>query len=135
MQINKIDDDISVSPQIVSTDIPVIAQAGFKTIICNRPDGEESGQPIYSEIEDAAKEAGIKIIYQPLNGKQVTDEDANLFGNLLNSAEKPVFAYCRTGTRCTVLWCLANSEQLSMSEILAKASAAGYDMSGLAARL
>ena len=135
MQINQIDDEISVAPQIVASDIPAIAEAGFKTVICNRPDGESEDQQVYADIEAAAQAAGLVIINQPVDGRNVTDEDGVQFGRLLEGATKPVLAYCRTGTRCTVLWCLSRSGKLPVEEILGKAAAAGYDMSGLAGRL
>jgi len=135
LQINQIDDEISVAPQIVASDIPAIAEAGFKTVICNRPDGESEDQQVYADIEAAAQAAGLVIINQPVDGRNVTDEDGAQFGRLLEGATKPVLAYCRTGTRCTVLWCLSRSGKLPVEEILGKAAAAGYDMSGLAGRL
>ena len=58
MKINKVDSEISVSPQIAATDIADIARAGYKTIICNRPDGEGNDQPLFHEIEEAAQKAG-----------------------------------------------------------------------------
>ena len=135
MEIKRIDDDISVAPQIVASDLSVIAEAGFKTVICNRPDGESEDQQAYAEIETAAQAAGLSIIFQPVLSDKVTDEDGVEFGKLLDTATKPVLAYCRTGTRCTVLWCLSRSGKLPVSEILGKASAAGYDMNGFVARL
>jgi len=135
MEIRRIDDDISVAPQITARDLPAIVEAGFKTVICNRPDGEAEDQQVYAEIEAAAQAAGLSIIFQPVSSKTVTDEDGVEFGKLLDSATGPVLAYCRTGTRCTVLWCLSRSGKMPVHEILGKASAAGYDMSGIVERL
>ena len=135
MEIKKIDDEISVTSQIVSSDLSTIAAAGFETIICNRPDGEGEDQQAFAEIEAAAEAVGISIIYQPVQSGNVTDEDSVQFGKLLNNAAKPVLAYCRTGTRCTILWSLSRSGKLPVNEILGKAAKAGYDMSGIAARL
>ena len=134
MEIKRIDDDISVAPQIVVGDLTAIAEAGFKTVICNRPDGESEDQQAYAEIEIAAQAAGISIIFQPVQSGTVTDEDGVEFGKLLDNASKPVLAYCRTGTRCTILWCLSRLGKLPVAEIVNKASAAGFDMSGVAAR-
>ena len=107
LEIKRIDDELSVAPQILASDISAIVEAGFKTLICNRPDGESEDQQAFAEIETAAKTADITIINQPVDGRKVTDEDGILFGKLLKEASKPVLAYCRTGTRCTVLWCLS----------------------------
>lgn len=60
MDIKKISEKVSVTPQITVADMAAIKVAGFKAIICNRPDGEGSDQPMFGEIEAAAKEAGIE---------------------------------------------------------------------------
>ena len=135
MEIKRIDDDISVAPQIVASDLTAIAEAGFKTVICNRPDGEAEDQQTFAEIDAAAQAVGILIIFQPVVSGAVTDEDGFEFGKLLDNAAKPVLAYCRTGTRCTILWCLSRLGKLPVNEILTRATAAGYDMSGVASRL
>ncbi len=135
MEIRRIDNDISVASQIVASDLSAIAKAGYKTVICNRPDGEAGDQQAYAEIEVAAVAGGLEIIFQPVSSRVVTDEDGVEFAKLLESAAKPVLAYCRTGTRCTVLWCLSQSGKIPVDEIVGKASAAGYDMSGIIGRL
>ena len=135
MEIKRINGELSVAPQIVASDILAIAEAGFKTVICNRPDGEGEDQQEYAEIEVAAQAAGLLIINQPVDGRNVTDEDGVQFGKLLDDATKPVLAYCRTGTRCTILWCLSRSGKMTVDEIIGKAAAAGYDMSGISGRL
>ena len=135
MEIRRINDDVSVAPQVLASDIPAISEAGFKTIICNRPDGESEDQQVFAEIEAAAKKAGIAIIFQPVPSGNVSDEDGLEFGQLLETATKPLLAYCRTGTRCTILWCLSQVGSLPVNEIIGKATAAGYDVSGLVGRL
>lgn len=135
LDIKRIDDELSVTSQIVSSELSAIVAAGFKTLICNRPDGEGEDQQVFGEIESAAQAVGLSIIYQPVQSGNVTDENSVHFGQLLDNATKPVLAYCRTGTRCTILWCLSRSGKLPVNEILNKAAAAGYDMSGITARL
>ena len=135
MDIRKLDRDISVSPQIAIDDIPALAEAGYRTIICNRPDGEGNDQQLFSEIEAAAAKAGITAIYQPVVSGKVTDADALAFGEAMENAAKPVFAYCRTGTRSATLWALSRAGKLALPDILAKSKAAGYDMSGVVRRI
>ena len=131
-----IDQTLSVSEQIKAEDLPAIAAAGFKSIICNRPDGEGADQPVFAEIEAAAKASGLTVRYQPIVSGKVTDEDAADFGNLMDSLPKPIFAYCRTGTRSTTLWSLSEGARgRSLPDILAKAKAAGYDMAGVVRRI
>ena len=110
-------------------------RAAFSTIICNRPDGEDPGQPSFSEIAAKAEAAGIKAIFQPVASGNVSDADADAFAANLASAPKPIFAYCRSGTRCTILWSLANAGQMPAGDIIKAAAEAGYDMAPLAPRI
>ena len=135
MKAHRLDGEISVAPQILAADVAAIAEAGFKTIVCNRPDGEGNDQPLFHEIEEAAKEAGIDAHYLPVESGKVTDDDAAGFGKLIDGAPKPVFAYCRTGTRSVTLWSLSRAHKLPLPEILAKTKNAGYDMSGVVRRV
>lgn len=135
MEINKISSGFSVSPQIVANDVAEIAKLGFRSIVCNRPDGEGSDQPTFEEISNAAKEAGIEVRYQPIVAGKVSDDDARDFGRLFDELPKPVFAYCRTGTRSTTLWSLSQAGILDTSEILRATKAAGYDMGGVVRRI
>lgn len=131
----KLTDDLSVSPQILPGDVAELAAMGFKSIIDNRPDGEGSDQPSFAEIERAAKASGLTARYVPVESGKVSDADAVEFGAALAHMPKPILAYCRTGTRSTTLWALAEAGRMSMADILSKASAAGYDMSGVASRI
>jgi len=135
MEIKNVDAFISVSPQIMPADIPAIADAGFRTIICNRPDGEGNDQPLFHEIEEAAAAAGLQIAYIPVESGKVSDEDADAFGAFFGTAPKPVFAYCRTGTRSITLWSMHQAKTSPLTEILQKSKAAGYDMSGVVRRI
>ena len=66
MDIRKIDDRFSVTGQINITDIPAIAAAGFKGIVCNRPDLEGFDQPPHTDIKDAAAKSGLGFAYIPI---------------------------------------------------------------------
>ncbi len=135
METKKISAGFSVSPQIVADDVAEIAKLGFRSIVCNRPDGEGADQPTFEEISNAAKEAGLEIRYQPIVSGKVSDGDARDFGRLFDELPKPVFAYCRTGTRSTTLWSLSQAGRLDTSEILRVTKAAGYDMGGVVRRI
>lgn len=130
-----IDQTLSVSDQIKPEDIGAIAAAGFRSIICNRPDGEGADQPVFAEIDAAARSAGLITAYQPIVSGKLGDEDAVAFGTLMDTLPKPVFAYCRTGTRSTTLWCLSEGARgRALPDILGRANAAGYDMTGVVRR-
>ena len=135
MDIKKIDKEISVSPQIAPSDLQALAEAGFKAVICNRPDGEGNDQPLFHEIEEAAQAAGLSAHYLPVETGKVGDEDAEHFGELLDSLPKPVLAYCRSGTRSVTLWSLSRGGKLPLPDILSATSDAGYDMSGVVRRI
>ncbi|WP_246133185.1 TIGR01244 family sulfur transferase, partial [Paracoccus aurantiacus] len=89
----------TVSPQIAAMDMAAIKAAGYRAIICNRPDGEGADQPSFEEIEAAAKAEGIETRYVPVESGMVTDQDVAAFGQALAEVQRPVLAYCRTGTR------------------------------------
>lgn len=135
MEIKKISEKVSVSPQVTADDLAAIKAAGFRAIICNRPDGEGSDQPSFEEIEAAAKVAGIEARYVPVKSGMVTDEDVAAFGEALKDVQRPVLAYCRTGTRSATLWSFHEAKKRPMPEILAATKAAGYDMNGVARRI
>ena len=136
MQLKTITPLLSVSEQIQPEDVAALSDAGFKSVICNRPDGEGADQPGFAEIESAAKLSGLAAAYLPVISGKVSDEDAQEFGNLLDILPKPVFAYCRTGTRSATLWALSEGARgRPLSGILTAAAGAGCDMSGVVRRI
>ncbi len=136
MDLKAIDKGLSVSPQISPADVAEISKRGFRSIICNRPDGEGADQPTFAEIEKAAKKAGLEARYLPVVSGRVQDEDAEKFGEALAELPKPVFAYCRTGTRSATLWSLdQGAKGTPLPDILAATKQAGYDMSGVVRRI
>lgn len=135
MEFKSISPQLTVSPQIQPADVAAIAEAGFRSIICNRPNGEASDQPLFHEIEDAAKTAGLHVRYQPVVPGKVSDDDADGFGQNLMELPGPVLAYCRTGTRSATLWSLSQAKTMVPTDILAATKAAGYDMAGVVRRI
>ncbi len=104
MQIKKITDDYSVCDQISASDVALIKAMGFKSIMCNRPDGEEFGQPSAEIIKQAAKSHNIDFYHVPMGRTGISMTTMAEFRKVINEAKKPVFAYCRSGNRCTILW-------------------------------
>ncbi|MDX1755004.1 MAG: TIGR01244 family sulfur transferase [Marinobacter sp.] len=135
MDIRKIDETIAVAPQIQPEDVREIAALGYRTLIANRPDQEEFGQPLMSDIETAAREHGVQWIYQPVESGNILDADVAQFHQAVQSAEKPILAFCRSGTRCCVLWAISNAKDTPADALIIKARHAGYDLSGLKPRL
>ena len=135
MDIKKLTADLAVSQQIAASALRAIADAGFRAVVCNRPDGEGSDQPNFSEIEAAAREHGIETHYLPIESGKVGDAEAAQFGELMQALPKPVLAYCRTGMRAATLWALSEAPRRPLPDIIAAGKAAGYDLSALARRI
>ncbi|MBM1218944.1 TIGR01244 family phosphatase [Ponticoccus sp. SC2-23] len=135
MDIKRITDDLSVSPQISAADMAALKAQGFGAIICNRPDGETPDQPDFAELAAAAKEAGLEARHIPVSGGIFSDEAVAAYAAALSELPGPILAYCRSGTRSATLWSLAQSGAMPLDDILSATSKAGYDMSGLADRI
>jgi sulfide:quinone oxidoreductase len=136
MELKQIDSTFSVASQVLLEDVPQLVEAGFKTLVCNRPDGEGADQPNYAELEEAAMAYGLDCVYLPVTSGKVADDDAAHFAKTLAALPTPALAYCRTGTRSMTLWAIAEGRKgRAITEIVELAKAAGYDMSSVAQRL
>jgi sulfide:quinone oxidoreductase len=135
MDIKTLTSNLSISPQVLVSEIQAVAQAGFKAIICNRPDGEGPDQPSFKEIEQAANQYGLQAVYLPAEVGKVRDEDGKVFGQLINTLPGPVLAYCRTGMRSTTLWALSQASVTPLPNILEAAHKVGFDMKALVQRI
>ena len=100
----RIAENVVVSSQIDPADVAEIAAAGFKTIVCNRPDHEDPGQPTADAIEQACDEHGIDFLHLPIKGPHIPLETVERFAALLSEAAGDVFTYCRSGQRSAYLW-------------------------------
>lgn len=107
MDIRQVTDDYAVSGQIAADDIKAIKEAGFRSIICNRPDAEQPGQPTAAEIAVAAEAADLIFRHIPFVGGQMTEEDVAKMAEALDEIPGPVFAYCRSGARSTNIFMAA----------------------------
>ena len=132
---NKLNDDLSVTAQLLPEDMPAVAAAGFKMILNNRPDGEAADQPSSNEMAIAAEAAGLAYAHQPVVIDNIAETDIDGFDAIVSLAETPVLAFCRTGTRSTTLWALTQATEQDNGSIIATAELAGYDLSALADRL
>ena len=100
MKYQSIAPDFAVTGQIALSDIPAIKEAGFKTVICNRPDGEEAGQPTAETIGEAVRAAGLTFIAIPVaSGVPPTSDVVLETQEVLNTLPGPYFAYFRSGNR------------------------------------
>lgn len=98
-------EQFAVAPQLTGDDMQAVADAGFKSVIINRPDLEGGpGQPLAADVMQAARAAGLTVEYQPVVGSAITGADVDRFAELLQDLPKPILAYCRTGNRCATLF-------------------------------
>jgi sulfide:quinone oxidoreductase len=127
---------LSVGPQIQASDVETIATRGFRSVICNRPDGEGADQSNFAEVEAACRTHGLEAAYLPVLSGKVGDADARAFGELLDRLPAPALAYCRTGTRSATLWALSEAGRgRPMPDIMTATKAAGYDLQGIVRRI
>lgn len=120
---------LAVAPQILPGDVPLLVAQGFRSVVCNRPDGEGADQPSFAEIADACRAAGLEAACLPVVPGKVGDMDAQAFGELLDRLPNPTLAFCRTGTRSATLWSLSEAAKgRPLPDILAATKAAGHDM-------
>lgn len=130
--IRPINESISVAPQIGVADVADIAAQGFKTIVNNRPDDEDAGQPAGDEIRAAAEAAGLGYVAIPVTHAGFSHPQIDAMTAALVDAKGPVLAYCRSGTRSCNLWALAAAKAGRSPDVLvAQAAEAGYDLSGI----
>ncbi len=127
----KLTETVYASPQIGMEDIAEAAASGFTLIINNRPDDEEAGQTNGSAIEAAARAAGMGYVAIPVTHTGFSQPQvAAMRDALAKSAGGKVLAYCRSGTRSTLLWSLAEASRgENPDELAACAAGAGYDLS------
>jgi len=111
MQARKLTDTYTVAPQIQASDVPAIAAEGFRSIMCNRPDAESAGQPPYAEIAAAGAAKGLVVRHVPVVSGMITEADVEAFNKAIAELPAPVFAYCRSGARCTQLWSMSVAGQ------------------------
>ena len=135
MELKRINDHVTVSPQISPDDIAQIKAAGFKAIVNNRPDGESPDHPSSDEMQAAAEAAGLAYHYIPLGRDGVSPDMIAAEAAALEGSAGPVLCYCRSGTRSTTLWALSQAGKLPAQEIVDAAAHAGYDVSHLAGYL
>lgn len=129
-EFKRLSEMVWASPQIDAAIVAEAAQQGFALLINNRPDEEEDDQPAGSLIERAAQEHGLGYVSIPIDHSGFEQPQIEAMADALAKAEGKILAYCRSGTRSTFLWALAESSRGQDPAALARAaSEAGYDIS------
>lgn len=105
MKLTEIDAGFSTSPQISAEDLIDIKAAGFKSVICNRPDNEDGGaHPDHNLLESEARKLGLEFFYLPVIPGQMNDGHVAQFKTLIDKLPGPVLGYCRMGMRAKTLY-------------------------------
>ena len=132
-----LDETVSVSPQILPEDLPALARAGVRTIICNRPDAEVPPDLSTARVREAAEAAGLAFVDNPMTPGMLSMDVVEAQRQAIESSEGPVLAYCASGTRSAYLWAfaMATSGRLGNEEILRALEKAGYPAAMLGPQL
>ncbi|WP_162936300.1 TIGR01244 family sulfur transferase [Pannonibacter phragmitetus] len=98
METTKLDNRFSTTGQIRPEQVEALAVEGYTLIVCNRPDGEEAGQPTFDQIADAAGKAGISAVHIPMTGAP-TSAQVDALRNAMAGVDGKILGYCRSGAR------------------------------------
>lgn len=125
----QLSDTMFASPQITPADVETAKAEGIALIVNNRPEGESDDQTPGPDIEAAAKAAGIDYLAIPIGQSGFSEPQVSALNEAIDAAAGPVLGYCRSGTRSTFLWSLAQSAKGASPDAIASAAAgAGYDV-------
>ena len=125
---------LSVAGRLDRPDIEALAHAGVRTIVNNRPDGEDQGQLSAAEARRLAEALGIAYHHIPITAATLSRKDVEAFAATLRDAPAPVVAHCRSGTRSTLLWALGRMrEGADPFALVAEAARHGIDIASLPA--
>ncbi len=131
MNFKTLTDQYSVGGQITTEDATALAKAGFRAVICNRPDSEVDAHQTSARIEQAVRAQGMAFFFNPVSHQGLTMENLTAHQNALDAAQGPVFAYCRSGQRSAVCWSFAQAGRLEVDEILNATARAGFRLDGM----
>jgi sulfide:quinone oxidoreductase len=125
---------LSAAGKLDRADIEALAKAGVKTIINNRPDGEDPGQLPAGDARRLAESLGIAYHHIPVTAVSLSRGDVDAFAAALKSAPQPVVAHCRSGTRSTLVWALSRlREGADPFSLIGEAAKHGIDIASLPA--
>lgn len=121
--------DIAVTGELFADDIAEIARLGFRSIVNNRPDGEEDGQLASQAAAAHAWRHGL--LYRAVPSSKLdlfTDPVVEGMGEALANLPRPILAHCKSGMRSAIIWAAASARKVPVDAVLAQLAAAGYDL-------
>jgi len=131
MDIRALTPTYAVSPQIDPSDLPAIKAAGYTTIIDNRPDGEIPPDLQTDVMRMAAEELGLAFVANPIIGGALTMDNVTAQRDAIDASAGPVFAYCASGNRSSVVWALAHAGQMPADDLIGIPARFGYQLEHL----
>ena len=131
MDIRAITPTYAVSPQIALEDLAAIKAAGYTTIINNRPDGEIPPHLHHAQMQAAAQALGLTYVQNAVIGGAMTEANVAQQGAAIAASDGPVFAYCASGNRSSVVWALSNAGKMSTDDLIGLPAKFGYQLEGL----
>ena len=131
MDIRALTPTYAVSPQITPEDLAAIKAAGFVTVIDNRPDAEIPPAVQTAAMRAAVEAAGLAFVANPVIGGAITEQNVAAQRAAIEASSGPVFAYCASGNRSSVVWALAHAGKVPTGDLIATAAQFGYDLEWL----
>lgn len=131
MDIRALTPAYAVSPQIDPSDLPAIKAAGYTTIIDNRPDGEIPPDLHTATMRQAAEALGLTFVANPVIGGAMTMDNVTAQRAAIEAATGPVFAYCASGNRSSVVWALAHAAEMPADDLIGIPARFGYNLEHL----
>lgn len=131
MDIRQITPDYAVSPQITPADLVAVKAAGFTTVIDNRPDAEISADLHEPVMRAAAEALGLTFVANPIIGGALTMANVTAQRAAMDAATGPVFAYCASGNRCSIVWALAEARNRPVDDLVGLPARFGYQLDHL----
>lgn len=131
MDIRTLTPAYAVSPQIAPSDLAAIRAQGFTTVINNRPDGEIAPHLHSATMQAAAEALGLQFVANPVIGGAMTMDNVAAQKAAIAAATGPVFAYCASGNRSSVVWALAHAGQMPVDDLIGIPARFGYQLEHL----
>jgi uncharacterized protein (TIGR01244 family) len=128
-----INDKLAVSPQPTKAELQRFAELGYRTIINNRPEGEEPGQLSAAEAQAEAERLGMRYVHIPVKLATLSKADVEGFRQAVEEGPRPVLAHCKSGTRSYLLWAAGQAlhEDRDPRQLAAEAAGAGFNLAVL----
>jgi sulfide:quinone oxidoreductase len=132
VKITYITPGFAVAPALDPADFARIAELGFRTVVNNRPDGEERGQVLSGELKAHAEEHGLAYRHIPMRPSEVfTDPAVEAMAEALRTESGPILAHCKSGLRSAIVWAAANARTRPVEEIMDALAEAGFNLASI----